>query len=325
MTNDGADMNLYQRILEVQKAITYLRKENVAKQYSYVSSSQVLSAIRETMDRVGLVLEIAIVKSTLHLNAAYDNKQHLTELVLEMTWVNADNPPDQKTFRWYGQGIDAGEKGVGKALTYAEKYFILKFFHVATDMDDPDAFQGKQNGSHSQQPPANQPTPFPVRAALDRTRANTGNRIAAKQQEALGQVKADEFRKHLGEHATDEKLKADLFSFMQQRWSGVTTIAGVPAADERELYEWVKKYMGSPPPDEEPTAADEEPWESGAPEGDGPPVPLKADLLAYADENGITDEVVNLCRDWSDLSDEYKFTLQRQVYDIAAKAAQGHF
>ncbi|MNP04955.1 ERF superfamily protein [compost metagenome] len=45
---------------------------------------------------------------------------------------------------WYSQGVDiAGEKGVGKALTYGEKYFILKFFNIPTDKDDPDTFQKK--------------------------------------------------------------------------------------------------------------------------------------------------------------------------------------
>jgi len=45
---------------------------------------------------------------------------------------------------WYAQGIDlAGEKGPGKALTYAEKYFLLKFFNIATSADDPDTFQKK--------------------------------------------------------------------------------------------------------------------------------------------------------------------------------------
>jgi hypothetical protein len=45
---------------------------------------------------------------------------------------------------FYAQGVDiAGEKGVGKALTYGEKYFLLKTFNIATDKDDPDAFQEK--------------------------------------------------------------------------------------------------------------------------------------------------------------------------------------
>lgn len=67
---------------------------------------------------------------------------YFTELTLEMTWINAENPEEQIKVPWYGQGVDiAGEKGVGKALTYAEKYFLLKQFNIATDKDDPDSFQ----------------------------------------------------------------------------------------------------------------------------------------------------------------------------------------
>ena len=31
------------------------------------------------------------------------------------------------------------DKGLGSALTYGERYFLLKFFHIATDKDDVDA------------------------------------------------------------------------------------------------------------------------------------------------------------------------------------------
>jgi len=63
---------------------------------------------------------------------------------MTMMWVNIDDPSDTAKVSWYAQGVDlAGEKGVGKALTYAEKYFLLKTFNIATDKDDPDAFQEK--------------------------------------------------------------------------------------------------------------------------------------------------------------------------------------
>jgi len=63
---------------------------------------------------------------------------------MTMTWVNIDLPEEVVKVNWYAQGVDlAGEKGVGKALTYGEKYFMLKFFNIPTDKDDPDAFQDK--------------------------------------------------------------------------------------------------------------------------------------------------------------------------------------
>lgn len=142
--------NLYQRLMAVQRAVPYLRKENQGHQFQYVSNSQTLGAIREAMDANGLILAVRVTGHHLidkwsHAGTEKDGregaKEHLTELDVCFTWINSDNPEDRLECPFYGQGLDTGEKGVGKALTYAEKYFILKFFHVPTDKDDPDSFQ----------------------------------------------------------------------------------------------------------------------------------------------------------------------------------------
>ena len=136
-------LTLWQKLARVQAAIPYLRKDGEQTKggrFNYVSSAAVLKTIRAQMDAEGLLLTANIVEERLHINAAYSGAQHLTELVIEFTWINVDNPEETLTSRWYGQGIDTGEKGVGKALTYAEKYYLLKTFHIPTgDADDPDA------------------------------------------------------------------------------------------------------------------------------------------------------------------------------------------
>lgn len=151
-------MNIYQKLIEVRKVVPYLKKENSGFQYNYVSSSQVLGAIKEKMNEVGLVLipEVIGHKVTVDTYDKVDNKgnakrtvDYFTELDVLFTWVNADNPEEKIPCRFYAQGVDtAGEKGTGKAMTYAEKYFMLKSFNVPTDKDDPDAFQQKhEDGS----------------------------------------------------------------------------------------------------------------------------------------------------------------------------------
>jgi hypothetical protein len=160
-------VNIYQKLIEVRKEVPYLQKENTGAQYKYVSSSQVLSNCKIKMDELGLlliprvtghkVLESAIQyysidaekKETEHV--AKRTTTYFTELDMTMTWVNAENPEEMIECKWYGQGVDiAGEKGVGKAMTYAEKYFMLKFFNIPTDKDDPDSFQKKMDA----EPPA---------------------------------------------------------------------------------------------------------------------------------------------------------------------------
>jgi hypothetical protein len=157
-------VNIYQKLIEVRKTVPYLQKESKGYQYSYCGSSQVLSAVKTKMDELGLLLVPRVLSHTLHPKGETDAKEHLTELEMEFTWVNSEKPEETIVCPWYGQGLDTGEKGVGKALTYAEKYFMLKFFNIATDKDDPDSFQGggksesaKKPRNTSQASPKNKP------------------------------------------------------------------------------------------------------------------------------------------------------------------------
>jgi hypothetical protein len=129
--------NLAQRLIAVRESVTNISKDglNPHHNFKYASSSAVLSAIRPAMDREGVLL---VPRVTAH-EVSEIGKQMLTCVDMEYTWINADNQEDRITCSWYAQGIDAGERGVGKAYTYGEKYFICKFFNIPTDSDDPDS------------------------------------------------------------------------------------------------------------------------------------------------------------------------------------------
>jgi hypothetical protein len=147
-------LNIYQKLLEVRKSVDYLKKESRGKQYNYTGSSQVLGSVRDKMNELGLLLEM---KVTGHNLIQKENDKgtmvNTTELDLEMTWINVENPEEKIIIPWYAQGVDlAGEKGVGKAQTYGEKYFILKQFNIPTDKDDPDAYQEKTSNSKKTKP-----------------------------------------------------------------------------------------------------------------------------------------------------------------------------
>ena len=56
-----------------------------------------------------------------------------------------DDPTDFLVVPWAMVGHQAdGSQGFGSALTYAYRYFLLKFFGVATTNDDPDSWRSKQ-------------------------------------------------------------------------------------------------------------------------------------------------------------------------------------
>jgi len=132
--------NIYRKLIEVRKAVPALSKNSRGARFRFVSSSQILGALREAMDAHGLLLIPRLASErVLEHQTKRGDRLYFTVLNIEFTWVNADNPDERIACPWVGQGLDEGEKGVGKALTYAEKYFLLKFFNIPTDGDDPDA------------------------------------------------------------------------------------------------------------------------------------------------------------------------------------------
>lgn len=175
-------MNIYQKLIEVRKIVPYLQKESKGHQYNYVGSSQVLASVRQKMDELNLLLIPRVVGHQVATTEKTNSKgsttsEYFTELDMEYTWVNAEDPNETITVPWYGQGIDtAGEKGVGKAMTYAEKYFLLKQFNIATDQDDPDSFQDRH-------------TPKPAVVLADRAAMSNIN----KKRQSLGMSQDDLF------------------------------------------------------------------------------------------------------------------------------------
>jgi hypothetical protein len=157
-------MNLIEKLIEVRKAVPYLQKENSGYQFKYVSSSQTLGALRGAMDKEGVLLVPSVTTAEVaDHTTSKGGHEYFTKLGMSFTWIDAKNPEDQITCQWYGQGLDSGEKGVGKAMTYAEKFFLLKFFNIATDKDDPDSFQGEKK--HRTDDGGDDPRDFPSRGA----------------------------------------------------------------------------------------------------------------------------------------------------------------
>lgn len=168
MTEDISKLNIYQKLAIVRESVPYLQKSQKGQQYNYVGSSDVLGALHSKINEVGVQLIPSVVghkvTEQIELGTQYnkytkqnDEKKRITyftELDLVMKWVNNDNPSEYIECPWYAQGVDiAGEKGVGKALTYGEKYFLLKYFNIATDKDDPDNFQDKVNKNNASNEP----------------------------------------------------------------------------------------------------------------------------------------------------------------------------
>lgn len=60
-------------------------------------------------------------------------------------FVNIDNPTEQIEITTYGDGIDTGDKATGKAMTYSDKYALMKAYKISTG-DDPDKEPSPETG-----------------------------------------------------------------------------------------------------------------------------------------------------------------------------------
>lgn len=147
-------LNLYQKIVEVRKSIDNFTKDQASYNYKYVSGTQVLSKIRIKMDELGLLLFPSIVSQSHEIYPYKDkyNKDKQDFLVfgdMNYQWINADKPDEILNVPWkYTGQQDDISKAYGSGLTYAERYFLLKFFGVPTDEDDPDKKGSKKEDSN---------------------------------------------------------------------------------------------------------------------------------------------------------------------------------
>jgi len=133
--------NIYQKLLKIQKEVKALKKDKKSFSYEYVTGNKLLSFIRPLMDREGLLLKQEVT-SIDNVRIDYETKKGSkeemhTKVMMIFTWV--DSETGEKDINLFGaNGQNDWEKGFGSALTYAERYFLLKYFHIATDEDDVD-------------------------------------------------------------------------------------------------------------------------------------------------------------------------------------------
>lgn len=146
-------LNIYQKLVLIKSSIKGFHKDVKAGNenyggYEYVSGSQVLRAIKDKMNELGVLLIPDIDYNTMKWQT-YDyitsKGKKKTDFIVTMkmtySWVNAEFPDDRIVCNWVcmGQQTDDISKAVGTAISYNERYFLLKFLGLPTDEDDADA------------------------------------------------------------------------------------------------------------------------------------------------------------------------------------------
>ena len=154
-------LNLYQKLAKIRKAVEVIQKDKDGYGYKYVSEPEILSKLTAMMDKLEILLLPSIVPDTVRCygeeistekknkkTGEMDKEQKWEAMIygdMVFTWVNAENPEERIDVPWafFGQQADASQ-AFGSGLTYCTRYFLLKFFNIATVEDDPDNWRSKQ-------------------------------------------------------------------------------------------------------------------------------------------------------------------------------------
>lgn len=168
--------NIYQRLnaasLDMQTIIKTGLIVTEKRTYSVATAEDISAPVRKAIFQNGLAFLCNMsgcdVKPEDSVNK-YGNKvvHHLITLDMIYTFINIDKPDERIDIKWHFVHSDAdGEahKAIGKALTYAQKYFFNQFFILARDDNDPDLDknkdqdkkQGKNPPPYSQEPKTQQ-------------------------------------------------------------------------------------------------------------------------------------------------------------------------
>lgn len=124
--------NLFQKISQVMKDVEYLSKDGEIKfgttNYKAISEEKVTSTLRTSLIANGLViLPFEQVSGRTGNISTVNTKYKIIDIDTGQFEVLASS----------GEGADTQDKGVGKAMTYAYKYMLLRTFAIPTG-EDPD-------------------------------------------------------------------------------------------------------------------------------------------------------------------------------------------
>ena len=148
-------MNIYQKMAAVTADLAAVPKNlNVGvgkSSYKAVGEADVLAAVKPLEAKHGIYSypfsrEI-VDASTVTTQGNYGERtNYRMRLKVVYRFVNIEEPTEFVEVTSFGDGIDPGDKAPGKAMTYADKYALLKAYKCVTG-DDPDQYESPYIGS----------------------------------------------------------------------------------------------------------------------------------------------------------------------------------
>lgn len=143
--------NIYEKMSAITTELQTVAKNLTVQQtktssYKAVSERDILDAVKPVEAKHGVysypvrrtILESNMLESESTYNGNTTKKTtFMTRIETVYRFVNVEKPEEYVETTTFAEGIDSQDKGSGKAMTYADKYALMKAYKISTG-DDPD-------------------------------------------------------------------------------------------------------------------------------------------------------------------------------------------
>lgn len=141
-------MNLFEKIQAVSMEVMNIEKDMQVgsgnSAYKAVSDTAVISAVKRAEEKYKLIsipIKVERIDGDVILGVVdqygKQSKTYVDNIKMTTEIIDLENPTDRISVESFGKGIDTGDKGFGKASTYARKYALLNAYKIFTG-EDPD-------------------------------------------------------------------------------------------------------------------------------------------------------------------------------------------
>lgn len=138
-------MNLYEKIQAVSNDIKNIEKDmqvgNSNYGYKAVSDNMVTQSVKasETKHKIlSIPIKQELVGSQVIRVKRTDGKEtmnYVDDIKMTLRIIDLEDTAQYVDVESFGKGLDSGDKGFGKAATYARKYALLNAYKIATGED----------------------------------------------------------------------------------------------------------------------------------------------------------------------------------------------
>jgi hypothetical protein len=164
------EMNIFQKMAAITAELKAVEKDLTVQttktsSYKAVSERGILDAVKPLEEKYGVYsypVSREVLESNLIQNeSVYEDRNgsktttpktsYMTRIKTVYRFVNVDNKEDWIETTTFAEGIDSQDKGSGKAMTYADKYALMKAYKISTgeDVDEGTDAEELEKSKHS--------------------------------------------------------------------------------------------------------------------------------------------------------------------------------